>query len=93
MIADPNAQRTYSGVVSGTGSLTKTGAGTLTLSGANTYSGGTIVSAGSLTGTTTSLQGNIADNANVMFAQSSNGTYSGVLSGTGSVTINGSPLR
>ena len=36
----------YSGVMSGTGSLTKTGAGTLTLTGANTYSGGTTFDGG-----------------------------------------------
>ncbi|NBP46334.1 MAG: hypothetical protein EBU72_14190, partial [Betaproteobacteria bacterium] len=39
---------TYSGVISGAGSVTKLGAGTLTLSGANTYTGGTTVSAGTL---------------------------------------------
>ncbi|MEI8037631.1 MAG: sialate O-acetylesterase [Verrucomicrobiota bacterium] len=37
-----------SGVLSGTGGLTKTGAGALTLSGVNTYSGATTVSAGTL---------------------------------------------
>ena len=39
---------TLSGVISGTGGLTKTGTGTLTLSSSNTYSGGTTVSAGTL---------------------------------------------
>ncbi|MES2608520.1 MAG: autotransporter-associated beta strand repeat-containing protein, partial [Pseudomonadota bacterium] len=38
----------YSGVISGTGAVTKSGAGILTLSGANTYTGTTTVSAGIL---------------------------------------------
>ena len=80
---------TYAGVMSGTGNLTLSGTGTVTLSGANTYSGGTTVSAGSLQGDTTSLQGNLVDNANVTFNQSTNGTYAGVLSGTGSLTKSG----
>ena len=40
---------TYSGVLSGTGSLAQAGTGNLTLTGTNTYSGGTTVSAGRLT--------------------------------------------
>ena len=40
---------TYSGVLSGTGSLTQSGTGSLTLTGANTYTGTTNVSAGTLT--------------------------------------------
>ena len=39
---------TFSGVVSGAGSLVKTGAGTFTLTNANTYTGSTTVNAGTL---------------------------------------------
>ena len=81
---------TYSGIISGTGSLTKQGTGDVTLSGANTFSGGTTISGGTLTGNTTSLQGNIVDNAVLTFNQSATGTYSGNISGTGSFTKLGS---
>ena len=83
---------TYSGVMSGTGSLTKQGTGSLNLTGANTYSGGITVNAGTLQGNTTSLQGNIANNAAIVFDQINNGTYSGTLSGTGSLTKQGTGL-
>ncbi|PTU74695.1 autotransporter domain-containing protein [Pseudomonas mangrovi] len=73
----------YAGVISGTGTVTKQGAGTLNLSGANTYSGGTTVSAGTLQGNSTSLQGNILNNAVVNFDQTADGVYAGVMSGTG----------
>jgi autotransporter-associated beta strand protein len=43
-----NSSTTYSGVMSGPGSLIKVGTGTLTLSGANTYTGDTTVAAGTL---------------------------------------------
>ena len=77
---------TLSGARSGTGGLIKSGTGTLTLSGANTYSGGTTVSAGTLQGNTTSLQGGIVNNAAVIFNQTAAGTYAGAMSGTGSLT-------
>ena len=80
------AAGTYAGVMSGGGSVTKTGAGTLTFSGANTYSGGTTVSAGTLQGTTSSLTGNIVNNSGVIFNQTTTGSYSGNISGTGTLT-------
>jgi autotransporter-associated beta strand protein len=40
--------QTLSGIISGTGAITKNGTGTLTLTGANTYTGSTSVTAGQL---------------------------------------------
>lgn len=83
------AAGTYTGVISGSGTLTKTGAGTLTVTGANTYTGGTTVSAGTLQGDTVSLRGNILNNASVVFNQAANGTYAGSMSGTGTLVKSG----
>lgn len=47
-VGNNNANTTYSGVLSGLGSLTKIGNGTLKLFGSNSYAAGTIVSAGTL---------------------------------------------
>ena len=75
---------TYSGNLSGAGSVSVTGGGTLVMGGTNSYGGGTTVTGTTLQGTTSSLQGNITNNAGtVVFSQSFNGTYSGILSGTG----------
>ncbi len=58
---DQDFDGTFSGDLSGDITLRKRGAGT------NTYSGGTTVSAGILTGNTTSLQGDITNNAALSF--------------------------
>jgi autotransporter-associated beta strand protein len=90
-IADGSASTDMdvSGIISN-GGLNKTGLGTLVLTGANTYSGGTLVSMGTLQGNTTSLQGNITDNATLVFDQTSTGTYSDQISGTGALIKQGS---
>jgi fibronectin-binding autotransporter adhesin len=48
--------QTYSGVISGSGAVTKTGIGSITLAGANTYSGGTVVNQGVLSFANTAAQ-------------------------------------
>ena len=47
-VGNNNTNTTYSGVMSGAGSLTKTGTGTTTITGTNTYTGQTTVSNGEL---------------------------------------------
>ncbi len=71
-------------------SLTKAGPGTLILTGANAYGGNTIISAGTLQigngGTSGSVAGNIVDNAALVFNRSDSPTFSGAISGTGTLT-------
>ncbi|MCX7096912.1 MAG: autotransporter domain-containing protein [Methylococcales bacterium] len=84
-IADPGNLFTVSQVLSGSGGVVKEGDGTLLLTGANTYTGGTTVNAGILQGNASSLQGDINNNAAVVFDQADGGIYSGVMGGTGAL--------
>lgn len=74
---------TFSGNISGAGSLTSIGTAMLILTNANSYTNGTTVTKGILQGNASSLQGNILNNAQVNFDQVGTGTYSGVMSGYG----------
>jgi filamentous hemagglutinin family protein len=89
---------TYSGVISGNGSVTKDGVGTLTLSGANTYTGATNLNNGTLTagantvaGTSSSFGNNsaivIANNPDALLDVSSRATQVGSLSGYGKIKL------
>jgi len=77
------------GITHGNGSVVKNGAGKLTLTGTSKYTGGTTVNAGALQGTSNSLQGNILNNATIIFDQATNGTYAGAMAGTGNLFKNG----
>ncbi|MBD8880802.1 autotransporter-associated beta strand repeat-containing protein [Rhodanobacter sp. 7MK24] len=90
LVFNQAANGTYVGTVSGSGTLTKTGTGTLTLAGGNSYSGGTTISAGTLQGDANSLQGNIVNDAALVFNQTGSGIYDGAISGTGTLTTSGS---
>jgi autotransporter-associated beta strand protein len=89
LIFDQATGGTFADTISGSGSLTKDGTGTLTLTGANTYTGGTTITGGTLVGNTTSLQGDIANDAALVFDQATNGTFGGDVSGSGSLTKTG----
>ncbi|MEQ8326901.1 MAG: autotransporter-associated beta strand repeat-containing protein [Parvibaculum sp.] len=86
---DQDSDSVFGGIISGAGSLVKLGSGILSLTGANTYSGGTTISGGTLQGNTSSLTGNIVNNATLAFDQTSDGLFSGVISGTGTVSKTG----
>jgi len=84
------AGSTFSGSIAGDGGIAVQGMGTTEFSGANTYAGGTSIDGTSrLQGTTSSIQGSITNNSNLTFDQSFDGTYTGNMSGTGSLNIAG----
>lgn len=80
---------TMTGPVDGAKALIKTGTGTLTLTGAGSWTGGTTVSAGTLRGDTSNLQGEILNNAVVVFDQTSDDTFGGTITGSGQVVKQG----
>ena len=90
-----NLSTVYAGGLSGSGSFTKTGSGSLTLTDSNTYTGGTTITGGTLQlgtgmyGFDGSLAGNIADNAALVYDLYGLQSYSGNISGSGSLTKTG----
>jgi autotransporter-associated beta strand protein/T5SS/PEP-CTERM-associated repeat protein len=74
--------------ISGGGAITQEGTGTTVLNGSNSYTGGTTISAGTLQGSSSGLQGNILNNSHLIFDQTSTGTFTGVISGSGDLTKN-----
>ncbi len=84
---------TFSGVMSQAGQLIVGSTGTLILTGPNTYSGGTLVNAGAnLQGNSTSLQGAITNNGNLIFNQPSPGTFTGAIGGGGTLILSAGTL-
>jgi autotransporter-associated beta strand protein len=81
---------TFSGVISGTGSVSQIGTGTTILTGVNNYNGGTTISSGTLQigngGLTGGITGDVTDNGVLAFDRGDSATFSGMISGTGSIS-------
>ncbi|MBK5143083.1 autotransporter-associated beta strand repeat-containing protein [Budviciaceae bacterium BWR-B9] len=94
LMANNSADTTFSGVIDGTGSLSKTGTGILTLSGVNTYQGGSTLSAGTLVATQGSAlgSGTINNGATLELNFAGDSTLSNVLSGSGSLNKTGAGI-
>lgn len=92
LVFDSNGITTYSGAISGTGSVTKTGSGLLVLAASNTYSGGITVDEGRLR-TANTLPGDVLINAGgTLDGSNPSGpvpTVAGNLSNAGRVLVGG----
>jgi autotransporter-associated beta strand protein len=87
----------YPGVISGSGAVIQAGGGATILTASNLYTGGTTVSAGILqlgdgAVSNGSVPGNIVNNALLYFANPYAQTFSGVISGNGSLMKEGTGL-
>jgi fibronectin-binding autotransporter adhesin len=88
-IADAGNTFTLSQDITGPGNLVKRGDGSLALTGRNAY-GNSFVEAGTLIGETTSISGDIANAATIVFDQNADGSFAGDivgLNGTDGVMI------
>ena len=87
LVFNQNFDGVQSGVISGSGTLTKNGTGAVILAGDNLYSGGTTIAAGALQlgngGTTGSILGDVLDNGVFAINHSNAFTFGGAISGTG----------
>ena len=93
-VNNASANGTLSGVISGTGSLTKAGTGRLTLAGGNSYTGATTVAAGALAAGSSAAFGfhsatTVNGSATLDLAGNTIGTPLGSLAGSGTVTNSG----
>ncbi len=99
VVVSSSSNYTFVGVADiGNGAaLTKSGSGSLTILNANTYIGGTFVNGGTLKlgdgiSLNGSIVGNIANNANLVVANSADQTLSGIISGAGTLFKQGAGI-
>ncbi len=95
VVSNSTRRYTFSGAaITGSASLTKSGTNTLVLANTNSYSGGTIINDGALQlgsglGNNGIIAGNITVNGRLIFANATNETFSGVISGGGTLAKSG----
>ncbi|WP_114953406.1 autotransporter-associated beta strand repeat-containing protein [Sphingosinicella terrae] len=93
LVFDRSDALTFAGAISGSGTLRQAGTGTTILTGANLYAGGTAIGSGTLQigdgGTTGSILGDVANDGTLAFNRSDSVTFSGTVTGTGSVVKDG----
>ena len=91
-VSDVIADQTGAAGSGGSWAIVKNGGGTTVLTGKNQYTGGITVNSGVLQGDTSSLLGNVVDNASLVFDQAADGTFANAISGSGSLTKSGAGI-
>lgn len=90
---DSSAPIFYESAISGTGTVVKDGAGNLIFDAENTYTGGTTINQGTLQlglgASTGSITGDVVDNSALVFDRQDEVTFSGRISGTGTLEQQG----
>lgn len=82
--------RTFAGIISGTGAIIQAGTNTLTLGASNGYAGGTVIAAGTLLGQADSFGSGAIDNRSALVLQQDSSAILGnLLQGDGSLSKRG----
>ncbi len=93
---DRSDAQTFSGTISGSGTVNQIGSGTTVLTGSNSYSSGTTISTGTLQlgngGTSGSILGDVVNNATLAFNRLNSMNFAGTISGSGEIHQVGSGL-
>ena len=93
LVLDRSDSFTFTGAISGAGSVEQVGTGTITVTGGNTFTGGLTISAGTLVigdgNTSGSYSGDIVNNATLAFDREDVLSYAGTISGNGVIQQTG----